>query len=129
MKSEEDVVSKFQQSWHLNTQASYHEPEVKDCAVQWLSERVTGATSEYVTNICQRYDVKLTVAHSRRHLEVLDNVDRVLLQAMPVCVRQGALDQDPATDRTLKNGALNEEDLNLFELQHPGIDLPGMLWC
>ena len=29
MKSAEDVVSKFQQSWHLNTQASYQDPAVK----------------------------------------------------------------------------------------------------
>ena len=30
MKSAEDVVSKFQQSWHLNTQASYQDPAVKE---------------------------------------------------------------------------------------------------
>ena len=29
MKSAEDVVSKFQQSWHLNTQASYQDLAVK----------------------------------------------------------------------------------------------------
>ena len=54
-----------------------------------------------------------TVAHPRGHLEVLDDVDGVLPHAVPVGVRQRALDQDPAAQRTLEDGALSEENLQV----------------